>query len=66
MHLRSTYELRVLNGSLAIRRFKHSNAIEISDKITLDFYTGLPHVDLGATVSILRKESIPACVHASL
>ena len=63
MHLRSTYELRFLNGSLAIRRFKHSNASEISDEITLDFYMELPHVDLGATVSILHKESIPACMY---
>ena len=29
------------NGSLMIRRFKHSNAIEIRDRVTFDFYTGL-------------------------
>ena len=33
-----------LNRSLAIARFKGSNAIEIRDRITFDFYTGLPHV----------------------
>ena len=32
-----------LNRSSAIRRFKHSNAIERHDGIT---YTGLPHVHL--------------------
>ena len=41
------YEARMspaLNGSSAIRRFKHSDTIEIRDGITLDFYTGLPHI----------------------
>ena len=41
------YEARMtaaLNGSSAIQRFKHSNAIKIHDGITFDFYTGLPHV----------------------
>ena len=33
-----------LNGSSAIRHFEHSNAIEISDGITFDFYMGLPHM----------------------
>ena len=37
MHLRSTYEA-ALNGSSAIRCFKHSEAIEIRDGI---IYTGL-------------------------
>ena len=31
-----------LNGSSAIRHFKHSNAIETCDGITFDFYRGLP------------------------
>ena len=31
-----------LNGSSAIRRFEHSEAIEIRNRITFDFYTGLP------------------------
>ena len=35
-----------LNGSLAIQRFERSDAIEIRDGITFDFYTGLPHVNL--------------------
>ena len=33
-----------LNGSSVIRRFKHSNAIEIHNGITFNFYTGLPHM----------------------
>ena len=33
-----------LHGSSAIRRFEPSNAIEIRDGITFDFYTGLPHI----------------------
>ena len=33
-----------LNGSLAIWRFEGSDAIEIRDRITFDFYTGLPHI----------------------
>ena len=46
-HMRIVYEVRMspaLNGSSAIRRFKHSDAIEIRDGITFDFYTGLPHI----------------------
>ena len=35
-----------LNGSLVIRHFEGSDAIEICDGITLDFYTGLPHAHL--------------------
>ena len=31
-----------LNGSSAIRPFKHSNAIEFRDGITFNFYTGTP------------------------
>ena len=34
-----------LNGSSAIRRFEHNDAIEIRDGITFDFYTGLPHMN---------------------
>ena len=33
-----------LNGSSAIRRFEGSDAIEIRDGITFDFYMGLPHI----------------------
>ena len=36
--------ISALNGSSAIRRFKHSNAIEIHNGITFDFYTGLPQI----------------------
>ena len=34
---------RNLNRSSAIRRFEPSNAVEICDGITFDFYTGLQH-----------------------
>ena len=34
-----------LNGSSVIRRFEGSDAIEVRDGITFDFYTGLPHMD---------------------
>ena len=33
-----------LNGSSAIRRFEGSDAIEIHNEITFNFYTGLPHI----------------------
>ena len=33
-----------LNESSVIRHFNHCNAIEIRDRITFDFYTGLPHM----------------------
>ena len=42
------YEARMspaLSRSSAIRRFKHSNAIEIRDRITFDFYTELLQID---------------------
>ena len=42
-----TYEAHMssaLNGSSAIRRLEGSDAIEICDGITFDFYTGLPHM----------------------
>ena len=33
-----------LNGSSAIWHFKGSDAIEICDGLTFDFYTGLPNI----------------------
>ena len=33
-----------LNGSSVIQCFERSDAIEICDGITFDFYTGLPHI----------------------
>ena len=33
-----------LNGSSALEHFKHSNAIEIRNRILFDFYPGLPHM----------------------
>ena len=41
------YEVRVspvLNGSSVIQCFEHSDAIEIHDGISFDFYIGLPHL----------------------
>ena len=43
-HLQSTYMSRALNGSSAIQCFKCSDAIEICNKIILNFYMGLPHI----------------------
>ena len=43
-----------LNGSSAIRRFERSNAVEIRDGITFDFYTGLPHMYVG----IMEEEQL--------
>ena len=42
--LRSARMNAALHGSSAIRRFERSDAIEIRDGITFDFYTGLPQV----------------------
>ena len=47
----------VLNGSSAIRHFECGDAIEIRDGITLDFYTGLPHIFMSAPKLI----GIPKC-----
>ena len=33
-----------LNGSSALERYKHGNAIETHNRIMFDFYPGLPHV----------------------
>ena len=47
-----------LNGSSAIRCFKHSNAIEMHTGITFDFYTGLPHlVKMTTSAWLLRADS---------
>ena len=50
-----------LNRSSAMQRFKGSNAIEICDGITFDFYTGLPHIDIHATMMPISVE-FPSCV----
>ena len=39
-----------LNGSLALQRFKGSNAVEIYNAIMFNFYLGLPNVSFKATV----------------
>ena len=46
----------VLNGSSAIRHFEGSDAIEIRNGITFDFYTGLPHTS--------RNEDWHSIMHA--
>ena len=35
-----------LNGSSALQRFEHGNVVEIHNGIMLDFYLGLPHMDI--------------------
>ena len=51
-----------LNGSSAIRRLKHSKAIEIRDGITFDYYTGLPHM---CSVLFLPVYSLFKCFRSS-
>ena len=36
--------LHDLNGSSALQRFKHGNAIETHNGIMFDFYPGLPYI----------------------
>ena len=53
------YEARMssaLNGSSAIQRFEGSNAIEIRNGITFDFYTGLPHVNFNVQCSMFNVQ----------
>ena len=44
-----------LNGSSAIRRFEHSDAIEIRDGIIFDFYPGLPHSEVLTQVHVSSR-----------
>ena len=44
-----------LNGSSAIRRFEGSDAIEMRDGITFDFYTGLPHIYYGIQIFFMGQ-----------
>ena len=44
-----------LNRSSVIRRFEGNDAIEIRDRITFDFYTGLPHMRLRTLLMIGQK-----------
>ena len=60
-----------LNGSSAIRRSKHSNALKIIDGITFDFYMGLPHIHvLNApffiSVSVLTPTLNPTALLATI
>ena len=41
------------NGSSAIQRFEGSDVIEILDRITFDFYTGLPHIGVQNICNLL-------------
>ena len=45
-----------LNGSSVIRLLEDSNAIEICDRITFDFYTGLPQIRTDS-----RLENVEHC-----
>ena len=48
-----------LNGSSAIQRFKGSDAIEMRDGITFDFYMGLPHMFMNVlTLEIVLETTI--------
>ena len=49
-----------LNGSSVIWRFEGSDAIEIRNEITFNFYTGLPHV-VGSHYT-LSAQTIPTDV----
>ena len=40
-----------VDGSSVIQHFKRSDAVEICDGITFDFYTGLPHMYIPLVVS---------------
>ena len=42
----STKHIWALPRSSAIQHFKHSNVIKICNGITIDFYMGLPHMQL--------------------
>ena len=43
--LTSTNHIQALNESSVVQHFEPSNAIEIRDRITFDFYTGLSHIN---------------------
>ena len=43
-----------LNRRSVIQHFKHSDAIEICDRITFDFYMGLSHIYCIVGISLLH------------
>ena len=47
-----------LNGSSLIRRFEGSDAIEICNRISFDFYTGLPHICLWWVCEIVCENAV--------
>ena len=53
------------NGSSAIRRFEGSDAIEIRDGITFDFYTELPHMYADSVMNYVMDGTISLCVSSA-
>ena len=45
------------NGSSAIRRFEGSDAVEICDRITIDFYMGLPHMHVCVLKAVIAPNA---------
>ena len=52
-----------LNGSSAIRRFERSDAIEILNGITFDFYTGLSHISMSWTSALRTAYELSGGIH---
>ena len=55
-----------LNWSSARWHFKHSNVIEISDGITFDFYTGLPHHFLVYVIVLFLMDHLHRLVYVQI
>ena len=54
--------LHALNGSSALQRFKHNNAVETRNKIMLDFYPGLAQTFLPIHAGLDVKFHLSICV----
>ena len=52
-----------LNGSTALQRFEHSNAVEIRNGIMFDFYPGLPHMHVHV-ITASFPGSFPATLYS--
>ena len=53
-----------LNESSAIWRYEHSDAIETRNRITFNFYTGLPHLCKSLTHKVqLPRNTVSAKNH---
>ena len=59
MNLHKAHMSPALNGSSAIRCFKGSTVIKICDRITSDFYTGLPFT---VTDDLLTEINYATCI----